>query len=543
MFRKNLALTLLSIILIPSISLAAASKYTLSGKVSGATGYRILLVQKNGTTKETTLTRSGAFSFKKLTSGQLKGATLQLVDADGRYAGPVVLGRKGSKVSITFSGKADSTTDYSLGQLVLKSGYATLKKAPIAKIYEKAKVFAVGGKPVGAGEMGLAETITTSALRIRAGEQNAGGDSDLDGIPNSFDADDDGDLILDASDPDSEGLDVPYTALFFDFRRTLNSHVRDGLTEERVNGVVGGENTFSLTFFFSLPSDSPIDGGYVVCDDALSYCRKDTPLAFYGGVTESTSEFRNHPWSELLTSAGYPRMERISLSGGSNAIVASIQPRVDASAFRAGDVYRVALTQGSTEVSSKSLALTPYFVSVPALKEYNAGNGTVSVDYSSVTPESGSIPGVSPGSPIVLSSEGNLTFTFWRPQRAAIRSDESGYYDWGNLHYGVIAGDIQATCAGFYTGVSSDLTVDSTPLGNGDSPLANQGANLAPYTDTVGDRAASSENTLTFTVNLKDCLARAGGSPGTHLVTLSARGEDLTGGSNAAAQIMYVQIP
>jgi len=49
--------------------------------------------------------------------------------------------------------------------------------------------------------------------------------------------------------------------------------------------------------------------------------------------------------------------------------------------------------------------------------------------------------------------------TFWRPQRAAIRSDESGYYDWGNLNYGVTVGNIQATCAGLFSNVSGGATV------------------------------------------------------------------------------------
>jgi hypothetical protein len=543
MFTKAAVVTLV-ILGAFSNAIAAPTTYNLSGKITGASGYRVMLVRKNGVTKEVTLGSSGAFSFKKLSASELRGASLQLVDGDGRYAGPVVLARKGSKVSTTFSGKVANTSALTLGKVTLKEGYATLRKAPLASVYNRPNIFAEAGKPVGAGEMGLADTASISSVQIRAeGDQNPGADGDRDGIPSAFDADDDGDLVLDGSDPDAEGLDIPYTSLFFDFRRTLNAHVRDGLTAERVNNVVGGENSFALTFFFSLPEGSSIDGGHVICDDALTYCRKDSPLAYYGGVSESTEEFRDKPWSELLTSAGYPRMEKITLNGGGNAMVASIQPRVDATVFRPGDVYRVVLTDGSRTVSTKSLALTPYFVSIPALKEYNAGSGTVAVDYSSVTPDSGAIPGVSSGAPIVLSSEGILTATFWRPQRAALRSDESGFYDWGNLHYGIIVDEAQATCAGYYTSVSSELSVDSTPLGNGDSPLASQGANLTPYTDSIGDRAADAANTLTFAVNLKECLARAGRSAGIYSVTLQARGESFTGGSNAAAQTMYVQIP
>lgn len=529
----------------PSTLLAAPVKYTLSGKVIGGGGYSVVLLSKNGTTKGATLGNGGTFAFKKLSLSQIKGASLQLVNPDGQYAGPIVLSKKGTKVSTTLSGPPTSGASYSLGPINLKSGYAELRKAPKTGVAAKAKVPAVSGKPIGAGELGLVEATVANSNGIGATVVNTdpGADSDLDGIPTVFDADDDGDLILDGSDPDSRGLDVPYTALFFDFRRTLNAHVRSGLTEDTIDEAVSSENAFSLTFFYSLPSDSAIDGGHVVCDDSLVYCRKDTPLAYYGGISESNEEFRDHPWSELLNDDGFPRMERVTVGGSFNAIVASIQPRVGSAQFRPGDVYQVRLTSGERVISTRSLALSPYFVSIPAIKTYDAGFGPVNVDYASVSPDSGSIPGTSPGDPIVLDTNGLLTVTFWRPQRAAIRSDESGFYDWGNLNYGLILGDLQATCGGLYSAVSSELTADSTPLGDGDSPLASSGANLYPYTDTLGDRAADAANTITFTVNLKDCLSRAGGTPGTHLVNLTSAGEELTGGRTAASQNLYVQIP
>jgi hypothetical protein len=332
------------------------------------------------------------------------------------------------------------------------------------------------------------------------------------------------------------------TGLVFDFRKTLNAHVRSGLSDDAIDAVIGGENVFSLTFFFSLSSQQEsVDGGHVICDDSLVYCRRNNPTAFYGGVSESTDLFRNRPWSELLTSDGYPRMERISV-GGRPAIVASIQPRVGRSQFRPGDVYQVNLTSGTTLVSSRSLALAPYFVSIPALKEYNAGSGTVSVDYGAVTADSGSIPGIQ-GNPIVISAEGDLTLTFWRPQRQAIRSTESGYYDWGNLNYGVVIDQAQATCAGLYSQVSSELVESPDGLGTGGSPLAQQGAKLSPLRDQQGDRAANVANVLTFTVNLKECATRAGLGAGTYNITLRAAGEPVTGGEVSATQSLSVQIP
>jgi hypothetical protein len=187
-------------------------------------------------------------------------------------------------------------------------------------------------------------------------------------------------------------------------------------------------------------------------------------------------------------------------------------------------------------------ALPPYFISVPALKQYVANGTTTVVDYSAVSPTGGSIPGTSSSDPIVLGADGLISFQFWRPQREPLGS-ESGYIDYGGLNYGVIIENAQATCGGFYSALSSELTEDTTPLGTNNSPLSNQGANLNPLVDSAIDRATSSSNLLSFTVDLKSCLARSGGAAGTHMVTLSSAGASLTGGRNTANQFMYVTIP
>lgn len=516
----------------------AAPKYKLKGKVLDASDYQILLLLSDNSSKSKVLNSSGNFSFQRLSKRELKGASLQLINSNGQYAGPVVLNGKGSQVSLNFNGKTTSELEVNLGKIQVLDGYAKLKKRPKFRIHGAASVKANEGKPLGAGELGVVSSLNVSSVKTLADET----DQDLDGIPDTFDADDDGDLVLDSTDSDSEGAEIPYSGLYFDFRKTLNAHVRSGLSTELIDSVVSGENIFSLTFFFSLPSDSAVDSGHVVCADSLTYCRKDSPLAFYGGVSESSDDFKNRPWSELLNEGGFPKMEKIDVHGNP-AMVASIQPRVGRDVFRAGDVYQVALAVGNNVVSEHSLALSPYFVSVPALKEYNAGFGTVAVDYASVGPVSGSVPGASEGDPIILSSTGELAVTYWRPQRESIGSETEDYYDWGALNYGIIIESAQATCAGFYTNLPSDLTEREDALGEGNSPFSYQGAVLNPLIDSQTDRAANVANTLGFTVNLKDCLARAGLNAGTYRLALSATGTELTGGSNTSAQSIYVQIP
>lgn len=537
-----------SLSIVPTVALAEFVR--ISGSVTNGAGYSIYLLSRDGSSKTASIGSNNRFKISGLTKAKLKNASLQLIDPDGRYFGPVVLQNKKNKVSTTFSGRlGKSQKTIALGKITLKNSYGTLtakNSANLSALVTKSAVNAVDGKPVGAGEFGLVlSTATSSGIKVNSvDQQGSGEDSDLDGIPNAFDADADGDLVLNSTDPDSQGGEVPYTSLFLDFRGTLNSNVRSGLTDAAIDAVIGGENKFGIAAFIALPEDvAPnVTGGYVVCDNSLAYCRPNTPTGYFSGVTESSPDFRGRPWIELLTSDGFPRMEIIQLSGG-KAVVASFQPRVGRAQFRPGDVLRAVLTSDTRELGSKTFTLEPYFVSVPAIQSYNAGLGIVSIDYNAVSESSGSIPGVSPSDPIILSSTGQLSLTFWRPQRQAIRSDETGFYDWGNNNYGVVIGEAQATCAGLYSNVSLELIEDTSPLGEESSVFFNRGANGYPYRDSLGDRAASVSNTLSMTVDLKTCLSRAGRSPGTYYVTLSAAGESVTGGQSVAAQGFYVQIP
>jgi hypothetical protein len=534
-----LAISLLS-------STALAQTVTVKGTLKGASGYTLALLNPDGSSKTQTLAASGNFSFTKMQLKKLAGSSLQLIGADGRFFGPVVLGKKGRKVSTTLSGKGNAGAVLNLGRLTLKTGYASAAASLKSTIYTTPLVSAdITGKPTGAGNLGMVPSapsfVRSKSLSTKAsGTANPGADSDRDGIINAFDADDNGNNVLDSADPASAGTDTPYVGINFDFRKTLNAWVRDGLSNEKIDAIVSGENVFASTFFISLPQSSTIDGGYLICGDGLTYCRPNNPLGYSSGVSESSNAYRG-ALNTLLNSSGYPILERISV-GGSPAIVLSMQPRVGRDVFRPGDIYRVVLTSGTREVSSRTFALPPYFVSVPAVREYTANGVTTPVDYDALASDFATIPGVSQGNPIVLGADGLLSVTFWRPQREPIGA-ESGYQDFGALNYGVILSNAQATCAGYYTPGSNELVEDSNALGTGGSPLAQQGANLTPLVDQVTDRSANISNTLSFTVDLKSCLARSGGTPGTYAVTLSAAGAQLTGGKNSANQVFYVTVP
>src|SRR5207253_1050752 len=88
------------------------------------------------------------------------------------------------------------------------------------------------GKPVGAGVLGLVRRRhLSSATTLEAGTMPiarppVGADTDTDGIPNNFDIDDDGDKVIDTSDPDNgSGNNDPvkvFSSLRLGLRDTFN---------------------------------------------------------------------------------------------------------------------------------------------------------------------------------------------------------------------------------------------------------------------------------------------------------------------------------
>ncbi|NDC38505.1 MAG: hypothetical protein EBZ48_10690 [Proteobacteria bacterium] len=248
-------LALLLTILIASS--AMAQTVTVRGTLKGASGYTLALVNKDGSSKTQKLTAAGNFSFAPMKLKSLAGTSLQLIDANGRFFGPVVLGKKGRKVSTTLSGKSSTPGKVlQLGRLTLRAGYAIAASTLKSAVYTTPLVNAnAAGKPTGAGNLGVvrattSNTATTQRVQISAGgASNPGDDTDRDGILNAFDADDNGNGVLDAADPAARGTDTPYVGINFDFRRTLNAWVRDGLSNAKIDAMVSGENAFSSIFF------------------------------------------------------------------------------------------------------------------------------------------------------------------------------------------------------------------------------------------------------------------------------------------------------
>ncbi len=555
MHRISLLLSITFSLLLSQPNAFAAGKITLKGKVKNAVGYQVMLIDGAGKVSRAKLASSGAFSFK---SSKLKGATLILVDADGRAVGPIVLSvkKQARKAYLGLSGKtADKSTTLNLGAINLKTGYGVLAKGLASSlVIGKGKLVAntdTTGNPAGAASGGLI-TVENSqrrqaALAATSSDQlsSPGSDTDADGIIDALDPDLDGDGLVNIADPDFAGNDnATYSSLFQDLASTLNANI-GSVTQDDIDQAIGGENMFNISFWFSLPPESTITGGHVICADGNEYCNRTDGSAIYGGLTESDAALRGQPWKDMnMDGSGYPNLEPLDVRGF-KAVAASIQPRKGTEAVRPGDTFLIEFTNSTGAVlESKLLTLSPFLVTVPALKSYVVNSVESSINYADANNTVGSI-----GNPIVTDGSGLVTFKFWRPQRLLYRSEVAAsesdrYRDIGHLKYGVLvdSGNVQFTCAGLYSNLSSDLTEVSNGLGTDNSPFPDQGAELFPLRDGSDDTTPDPARFLTLTVDLRQCLTRASQSTGTKRVSIIARGEDLSGGANSSAQIFWATV-
>jgi len=161
-------------------------------------------------------------------------------------------------------------------------------------------------------------------------------------------------------------------------------------------------------------------------------------------------------------------------------------------------------------------SLSPYFASIPALKEVEVGGQVKTVDYAQkgANGPAGALGTV--GNPIIVpAANKTVKLTFWRPQRSGVTdAGESKYVDMGGLRYGFYLGVNRVCDAGAMTPVTAGLT---------SSPSAGDLAHV-PLVDSAKDAAPNKANTLTFSVDLSKCEGNGapaiGNSP--QMVTLIA---------------------
>jgi hypothetical protein len=469
MSRIVLVITLL-VLAVTAGSASAAS--VVSGGLSDR-HYHLVLLQAGGKATPVKVRSGGRFTVRVPSS---KGATLHLL-RDGRYAGPVVL--RGAKPRLAFP----AAKKLNLGTVKVTNGYATTSRS--IRGSGPAIRTTTDGRPIGAGKLGLVRVRRARAAQ--AGETGTeGSDTDLDGVPNAFDADDDGDLKLDnieGSTPAGPHLEVS-SALPLEIADAMNANAGADADRETVIRRF-------LRLLFLVSKDTLGDAQRVGVACGFSWC-DGAQVVIPPGTGDSTT-----PWSD----GDGDGLRDLVVDGP--VFTRQIYPRAATTEIQPGDTFTATTDRGQSAIT----ALAMYFTSSIAVKTI----GTHTINYPA---EPGS-PG-SPGNPITIPRR--VRIILWRPQRAAIPGAETGtLIDIGGLSYGV---DVNGSFC--RAGDFSDLSETLEP-GSGDE---------APLKDSAAD-AQPSGATISFTVDTAACAPNPGGSDtggGGSLVSVVAKDEtgDLT---------------
>ncbi len=146
------------------------------------------------------------------------------------------------------------------------------------------------------------------------------------------------------------------------------------------------------------------------------------------------------------------------------------------------------------------------FGTTPALASYDDGQGNSrTLSYSAGDPLDFRFPvKAGPSGDVVVE------LTFWRPQRRPIPPETADWIDIGGLNYFVAALPTEPdTFEGRFCAQDSYSTSDPNLV---PQEISGDYFSGGGYRDLADDRPASSDNTMTFQLNLTECFETAGAS-------------------------------
>lgn len=506
---------------VPADSPAAS----VTGVMSGGTGYKILLVQANGKARKATITsRAGKFS---ITGAKLANASLHLVNPDGSYGGPVVLKASTTRAYVFIKGAAS----LNLRSVVLKPGWAKASRAPAGRYQTLAACAAraVGGRPAGAGKLGRVRTATPMGLK------GSGADLDLDGVISAFDIDDNGNLVLDNVDRSGRGASRPRAGssgaaallaparggaeplgpppldttgqfyLFSNFWPTavgpwtalpaasINANIA---AIADIDALIDRYLPMALSLAMEAPDGTPaqldgLDNSYVA-EHAVSGVTY--PLV---GLDYATPTYASPGILDLIPDPRHP-------SG------CPVKPGALANEIGAGDCFVMTTSSGARYPGTLNFA----FNTAPALKSYrfdtDAEPTDLVYDADGVQIRDGrrELGGVQIEVPTTPAKASTVTLTFWRPQRKAVPGEAAssrGWVDIGGLWYALEASVPRQSMDDPGTGTASVVGAVSNVIANGAPvpPSPWEGGFLDPAADLPADPG----DTVSFTFDLARCYS------------------------------------
>jgi hypothetical protein len=432
--------------------------------------------------------------------------TLHLRARNGSYAGPIVVGGRehGKRAIVGLEAGAK------LGKVEFSAegGYAKVSKSlPKRAVDDQRQARAKNGIPIGAGNFGR--------VRSKPPRDSVVGDTDFDGIPDTLDIDDDGDLILDDYDRRSTKAStstVPYAVdccpgetfedgshlwagTILQAKAAQAVNVNGGSTDEQIAAAQRSLGLLNVSYIGIDPGSGELDCA------ALVYCS-------VGGTGRAAT---GNPFAPRESSPSFPECCDPDGDGfgklTGNGETQSLWHGATADQIRAGDVLIMRST--INDAQSQSVTTVGYvFATLPVIATYDDGQGNAGAF---TYPLTGTLeyPISGPPAPVRAGPNGDvvLELSVWRPQRRRIagESGDSEWMDVGGLTYAVA---VPSAGPGFCPQSSFSTTdPDLTPV-----PSSTLPGGAGGFNDRAGDQPQSASNTLTYTLNLTRCLESSGGS-------------------------------
>ncbi|HEX2232840.1 MAG TPA: hypothetical protein VHG69_05700 [Thermoleophilaceae bacterium] len=477
---------------------ASAAPKPISGTLSKS-GYTVIALAADG---RASAARAGGRVFRlRPPTGRV---TLHLRGPNGKYAGPLVVGRR-KRGRLAVVGVRSGAR---LGRITVLRGYARLSRRPRRSWIDRRRVArARRGVPIGARRFGR--------VRSRRVRTRVLGDRDLDGVHDLLDIDDDGDLVLDSLDRSGSAS----AAQEDEFAQELNAFSRLSLslsqTANANHPALAAQIDNALPSFGDLLiglNDAPLPGDAEL-DCASPQDRTDPRL---GGLVYCTRGGTGRvstpvPTPHFEPFPGDPGGRYDPDGDGFGSVISQVgntcRPgggcggmdlRHGARSDQIGTGDLLILRAGDRD---RAGMLRFVFATTPALVSYDddgpGGSDPVPISY----PVAPAAPGssFSSGLPVRPRPDGQviLTLTFWRPQRSSIPGETGQWIDIGGVSYEVQdAQPPHGNCP-------------PTAFSENDPELTHSGG-FPGFRDTAPDRPANPGNTFTYTVNLTRCLASSG---------------------------------
>ena len=474
---------------------ADAARKPIKGKLTRS-GYTVVALSVTGKARSAETTDSGKFSVRPPAAK----ATLHLRNSAGKYAGPIVMRRDDDEAIVGVKAGAR------LGAIKVSSRkrFAKVKKRLGDKwLVASRRAKAKKGVPIGARRFGRVRSRRAEPVR---------GDLDRDGVPDQLDIDDDGDLVFDQLDRSQRGRAAQaqsslglHTGMSLGLEETVNVNA-PGFSEPSVNETLRDRGNLFMNI---LAPSSELD-----CEGDPN---PSPPPAWLGGLRycvpggSGTYLLSDNNFPECCDDDGDGFGTPVADTPGGTGF--HLTHGADTTEITAGQWMTACIPDCREPASSEVSELLDFvFVTVPALVSYADGAGTAgSVGY----PVASGGPGTQGNGFLVApcpaatttcaAGEIELTLTMWPPQRRAMPGDPAGatWMDMGNLFYSVAVIPL----------FSEDPT--GSPKGCPRDAFSVEGERMeiapgAGVDDTQGDQPASVGNTVSFSVNVSECLAAHG---------------------------------